>query len=309
MHPTLSVIICTHNPRRDYLDKVLTALKDQTLSKEKWELLLIDNASDHLLSQELDLDWHPQGRHIREEQLGLTPARVRGVREAIAETLVFVDDDNVLSEDYLETALNVSKQWSMLGAWGGQCIPEFETNPPEWTMPYWRLLAIRESDHNRWSNMLDWEATPLGAGGCYRRVVAERYSQTVSNDPRRKSMDRTGKSLSCGGDIDLAFTAIDMGLGVGTFKELKLTHLMASARLQEDYLLRLAEAGKYAELMLYYFRDIIPPKITWKQEIQLLFPWLPHPKSWLLNPRERKFDSAFRQGRLKAIKALSVYKK
>ena len=38
-----SVIICTHNPRSDYLRRVLDALKAQTLLREQWELLLIDN--------------------------------------------------------------------------------------------------------------------------------------------------------------------------------------------------------------------------------------------------------------------------
>jgi hypothetical protein len=39
----LSVIICCHNPRIDYLLRVLKALSEQTLLKERWELLLIDN--------------------------------------------------------------------------------------------------------------------------------------------------------------------------------------------------------------------------------------------------------------------------
>jgi hypothetical protein len=36
----VSVIICTHNPRMDYLARALAALKEQTLPKELWELLL-----------------------------------------------------------------------------------------------------------------------------------------------------------------------------------------------------------------------------------------------------------------------------
>lgn len=54
MKPNLSVIICAHNPRRNYLNKVLKALS-QTLLLEKWELLLVDNASEKLLSTEIDL--------------------------------------------------------------------------------------------------------------------------------------------------------------------------------------------------------------------------------------------------------------
>ena len=81
----LSVIICTHNPRKDYLTRVLQALKAQTLPKDQWELLLIDNASDQELARSWDLSWHPHGRHIREDKTGLNFARARGFAEAQGE--------------------------------------------------------------------------------------------------------------------------------------------------------------------------------------------------------------------------------
>ena len=91
----LSVIICCHNPRRDYLERVLEALKAQTLSTDNWELLVVDNASESLVSASHNISWHPNARHVREENLGLTRARLRGIAESSADLLIFVDDDNV----------------------------------------------------------------------------------------------------------------------------------------------------------------------------------------------------------------------
>lgn len=136
MKPKLSVILCTHNPRPDYLARTLSALQIQTLALEQWELLLVDNASEQILASTIDLSWHPQSRHIRENQLGLTPARLRGIQEATSETLVFVDDDNVLNADYLEIALSISQTSPIIGAWGGQIRAEFEVPPPVWAEPY-----------------------------------------------------------------------------------------------------------------------------------------------------------------------------
>src|SRR5712691_6902938 len=99
-----SVIICTHNPRMDYLARVLTALKEQTRSKELWELLFIDNASDEPLAGRVYLSWQPNAKHVRETAIGLTSARIRGINESRGNLLVFVDDDNVLDRDYLEQA-------------------------------------------------------------------------------------------------------------------------------------------------------------------------------------------------------------
>src|SRR5712691_4118791 len=96
----LSVIICTHNPRPEYFAKCLKALQAQTVPVDKWELLLVDNASDSAKAPRPDLAWHPRARLACEPQLGLTPARLRGIREANGGLLVFVDDDNVLDADF-----------------------------------------------------------------------------------------------------------------------------------------------------------------------------------------------------------------
>jgi len=300
MKPVISVIICTHNPRHDYLDRVLQALKSQTLPIEQWELLLIDNASDELLSPEIDLTWHPQARHIREEQLGLTPARLRGIQEAVAEILVFVDDDNVLDSDYLEVALRISKDWPTIGAWGGQIRPEFEETPPDWTKPYWGMLAIREFERDSWSNLLHPnETTPYGAGLCVRRIVADKYTHLVRNDPRRLNMGRKGKLLLSCEDSDIAFTACDIGLGTGQFTSLKLSHLMQTSRLEEEYLIRLCKSMTYSHTLLASFRGQIPPKPS---RIEKLFEYY---ILWRMNPKKRRMFNAQRQGLALAIQEIS----
>ena len=121
----LSVIICTYNPRRDYLQRVLDSLRDQSFSKDRWELLLVDNGSQKVLAEDWDLTWHPNARHIREARLGLTFARVRGFRESIGKIIVYVDDDNVLESNYLRYARQVLTEDPSLGACGGKLIGEF----------------------------------------------------------------------------------------------------------------------------------------------------------------------------------------
>ncbi|MFN6481894.1 MULTISPECIES: glycosyltransferase [unclassified Nostoc] len=297
----LSVIICTHNPRLNYLDKVLKALQAQTLLVEQWELLLVDNASEQVLSSEIDLSWHPKSRYLREEQLGLTPARLRGIKEAVGQTLVFVDDDNVLDPDYLEIALKISKDYPFIGAWGGQIRPEFEVPPPSWAKPYLGNLAIREFERDRWSNLIEqYETTPCGAGLCIRKVVAEKYSELVRKDPKRADMDRKGKMLTSCGDSDLAFTACDIGLGTGMFTSLNLTHLIPSNRLKEDYLLRLVEGLAYSQTILAYFRGTILAQQFWRSsKIYSLYLGLRY------GFRVSRFHQAEQKGRRLALKEIT----
>ena len=303
MKPNLSVIICTHNPRFEYFDRVLNALKGQTLPLEQWELVIIDNASVEPLCERVDLNWHPHARHLREDRLGLTPARLRGIKEAQAEVIVFVDDDNVLESDYLEIVLRISQEWSMLGAWGGQTIPEFEEQPPDWTKPYWGYLAIREFDRDKWSNLLHQnETTPCGAGLCIRKVVANKYLKLAHNDPKRMNLGRKGKIILSGEDIDLAYTSSDLGLGMGLFTSLKLIHLMPASRLSEDYLLKVVKGSTYSQVILDSLRGIIPPKRSLSSKLLLQI------RRSLMEPRFRRFHDAYFGGFNLAVKELSQIK-
>ena len=118
MELSVSVILCTHNPRPDYISRVLAALRGQTLPAEQWEFLVLDNASKRPLSETVDISWHPRGRHIREDELGLTAARLRGIQESGGELLVFVDDDNVLAPDFLVQCAAISAQCPYVGVFG-----------------------------------------------------------------------------------------------------------------------------------------------------------------------------------------------
>jgi glycosyltransferase involved in cell wall biosynthesis len=260
----VSVIICTHNPREDYLRRVLEALKAQTLPKEQWELLLIDNASKEPLASAWDLSWHPLARHVREDEVGLTPARLRGIRETKGEILVFVDDDNVLERNYLENAAQTGKAWPILGAWGGSIVPEFESSPPPWAKPYLRYLAIREVKQDQWSNYSDNPGRmPWGAGMCVRHTVAEEYARRLASDSIRYSLDRRGRSLASFGDSDLAMTACDLGLGTGLFSSLRLNHLIRAERVTESYLLNLMEGMVYSLKVGGAIRGKFPERISW----------------------------------------------
>src|SRR5205809_7879858 len=108
----LSVLMCAHNPRMDYLARVLQALKEQDLPCSEWELLLIDNASRVPLAGACDLTWHPHARYLVETEVGRMPARLRAFCEAQCEILVFVDDETVLAPDYLLGCSRSSEKWS-----------------------------------------------------------------------------------------------------------------------------------------------------------------------------------------------------
>lgn len=251
---SISVIICTHDPRPGYLRRVLDALRAQTLPREQWELLLIDNASKKPLAKNYDLCWHHQAREIREDELGLTAARLRGIREAIGGLLIFVDDDNILAPNYLELASAISKAHSHIGVFGsGVLEPEFEQEPKPMVRPWLRMLALRNMSRATWTNNAeDHSCTPWGAGLCVPRRIAERYSQFVGELRMSKMLDRHGQNLFCGGDDLFSWLSVASDTGFGTFPELRITHLIPAGRVRQDYLVRLVRGHSFSHAVLHY---------------------------------------------------------
>lgn len=246
------VVICTRNPRANYLSRVLLALQRQTLPVTEWELLLVDNGSDNPLEDCVDLSWHRTARVVRESEPGLTPARLRAIAEVRGELITFVDDDNVLHRSYLSECMLIAQHFPCLGAWGGQVFPEFEIPPAPGLEDLLEGLALRQFHQVRWSNY-DTSTCPYGAGLCVRASVADRYAGLASSDPIRRSLDRQGNSLIGGGDLDLAMTSYQLGMGTGLFPQLKVLHLIPKHRVESDYLYEICVGGTYAGHLVNFF--------------------------------------------------------
>jgi glycosyltransferase involved in cell wall biosynthesis len=251
---TVSVIICSHNPRPDYLGRVLDGLKAQTLARSEWELLLVDNASSQRLADVWDLSWHPRHAHIRENELGLTLARLRGIKEASGSLLLFLDDDNLPAPDYLERAVGIERMYPYLGVVGaGVLEPEFEIDPSPELVPLLGRLALRESSSRLWTNNpKDTHSVPWGAGLCVTRPIATAYVQIIERLKISHVLDRHGERLFCGGDDLFSWVSARNGCGFGVFPELRITHLIGAHRLNQSYFLRLVHDHAYSHGLLNY---------------------------------------------------------
>lgn len=249
----ISVVIPTHNPRLDILGRALAGLRAQSLPTDRWELIVVDNASSSALAPQLDLAWHPHGRVIVETQLGLTNARLAGFAAARGEVVILVDDDNVLAPDYLAQALALASEQPQLGTWSGNVTLVFEPgiNPPP---PQWRSYLTerivqtdsisREREHH--------DSTPWGAGLCVRRAVCEAYRDELARNPQRRQLDLHGQTLLYGGDTDIAYVGCAHGFSKGVFARFHVDHLIPPRRCETDYLIRAMEGHAYSSVVHGY---------------------------------------------------------
>jgi hypothetical protein len=184
------------------------------------------------------------------------------MQDAMADILVFVDDDNVLHDEYLSEAVRIGRDWPLLGVWGsGATVPEFEMDPPGHLMELIPHLALRETTLTYWSNV-PWcaDSHPWGAGMCVRKTVASEYCRLVKQSSPCITGHR-GKSAIIGGgdDKEICIVACKNGFGLGVFPQLRLTHLIPKERVAEPYMLALAEANEVSNMVLdFKWRGRVP---------------------------------------------------
>ncbi|QSV55453.1 MAG: glycosyltransferase [Dolichospermum sp. UKL201] len=282
MNHLISVVIPTHNPHPERFLKTLEGLKHQTLSSLFWELIIIDNASpnkDFIYS--FDISWHQNAKIIYEERLGLTRARIAGIKATNTDHIVFVDDDNILQPDYLEKSLEILNANPLIGALGGKSIPLYSQEPPSWFEQNKLALGCRD-----FGNQIEIyiprpndpiknypKCSPIGAGMVLRKSALLAYVTRIESCSDNLVLDRTGKSLTSGGDCDINLTILNENWGVGYFPELVLTHLIPEFRLTKNYLARLNYASSKSWIRVLDSHNIRP--------------WQPIPH-WSVIPRQLK---------------------
>ena len=253
----IDLIICTHNPRWDYLVRTLDSISQQRSADgaevQKW---LVDNNSPPECSEKLKALCAERGfRYLFEKEPGLVHARICGLRNTSGEVIVWVDDDTVLAPDFLSQASRIAKEKPFLGVWGGSVVLELEKPVPDYIRPHLVLLTENYVEVEEWSNYHN--CTPVaGAGMCTRRVVGNRYVENYDSSPLRKLLGRSANNLFSGEDWDFCKTAPELGLGVGRMPQLSLTHLIPERRTTEEYLLKIAEGHKFSAQIVLAIRGI-----------------------------------------------------
>ena len=276
--PLISAIICTHNPRADFLNRVLNALAAQTLPAAQWELLIVDSGSTPALRDRPELKIPETARIIRVDQPGLAAARKAGAQAAHAPLLASVDDDTEFVPHYLQAAVDFIAAHPQVASCSGKFLPEFEQPPPPWLAEFHTAIAIRDLGDEiimvpglkPGEKLAEFpHAAPVGVN-ISRRTAYEQYLARWQHDDRHAGLGRSGRSLASGEDNDYSLCCLEAGWSLAYVPSLQSRHLMPAFRLDPAYLARLARASNR----------------SWVHVLRLhgMSPWPPI-AAWTLRPR------------------------
>lgn len=168
----ISVIVCTYN-REKYLGESLQCLALQNLSKDLYEIILVNNRSTDKTEQickrfseeNPNLDF----RYCTEERAGLSFARNSGIYEARGELIVFLDDDAMADEQYLSVVRQFFLENKDVLAGGGRIVPQYETKAPGW-MSRFLLPLVSALDMGDSDKPFPGNKHPIGANMFFRKT-------------------------------------------------------------------------------------------------------------------------------------------
>ncbi|NET30853.1 MAG: glycosyltransferase family 2 protein [Cyanothece sp. SIO1E1] len=175
IHPRISLIICTYN-REKFLGHALESLTRQTLAPEAFEILIINNNSTDStpsISQDF-IAANPKlnVRYFVETNQGLSYARNRGIKEAMAPIISYIDDDAEAREDFLEKVLSFFENRPETAGIGGRILPKYEGNPPQWMNKY-LYGFVTKVDFGDHGFTYTGKSYPAGCNMTYRKDLLE----------------------------------------------------------------------------------------------------------------------------------------
>jgi glycosyltransferase involved in cell wall biosynthesis len=196
--PRITVAICTRNRAR-FLEKAMQSIVPQLTAED--ELLIIDNASSDNtaeITKEFS-DKCPQIRVHREAALGIAFARNAAMRHANGDWLLFLDDDETASPQWLQAYRSFFERHvgGRIGAVGGGCIPEYESAPPAWHNQERDRYDLGEEEL-----VIPHEVPPPGAGNCaFSRIVTTELGGFSTDLKRAEDTDMHQRMQKAGYEI------------------------------------------------------------------------------------------------------------
>lgn len=231
----MDIIICTYNNAK-LLDRVLTQLSLQKVSYNyKWTVTVVDNnCTDEtatIVDKHINSKLIHNLRRIVETKQGLTYARLCGIKNTTSEWVSFVDDDCLLSEDWVDNAIKFAASHPNCGAFGGKVILDWETSPsPMLIKKSMNFAACDRGDNPKQLYRSNFHIS--GAGLVICRSALEKSGWL----DKQFLVGRAGTKLTAGDDSEIVLRILNAGYELWYTPNCVLHHFIPAKRISETYL-------------------------------------------------------------------------
>lgn len=283
----LSLIIPTHN-RAAQLLRALESVVQQTVDPTLWECVVVDNASTDDTAERFArfAATHPHFalRMVYESEPGVSYARNRGLREARAEVVASIDDDERIDDGFIASYIDFFDTHPEAVVAGGRIIAEYETARPDWMSHYTEMPVANPMDFGDRVRLFPAGRVPGGGNMAFRRAAALRYGGFDV------ALGRVGRELIGGEENDLFERMLRGGEAIWYVPGAVMHHIIPPEKLTESYFRRLCyNVGRSQRLRAAIHRrrhkTQLLELLKWGATLLLCLTLHPRQSLWLLRMR------------------------
>ncbi len=302
----VSVIICSYNSEKT-ITRVINCLNNQQFNDPvKMEVIVVNNNSNDntaLLVNNIikDVNISLDLRIVFESNQGLIYARQKGIVESKYEFILFCDDDNLLSPNYVESVYRIFIYNNRVGACGGKGVALIKSGyQPDWFHKYYRSYAI--------GSQIKENQTHLFGAGLAIRYTA--LNQLMKNCYVSYLTGRKDDQLLSGEDGELTMAIKILGFKIVASDDFSFQHILPDQRLNQAYLIKLHYGFGIMQPVIQVYLDFIKTNQIRNKHIYFFLILIHIIKSFILFLTKTGFDKQVQKAYyLGAIKGIFLYRR
>lgn len=247
INPKISVIIPTYN-RKTYLLDTLHSLIRNSATSENFEIIVVNNNSDDstqsAVTSFINEYSEYQIRHVIEENQGASYSRNRGIKEARAPVLLFVDDDEIADAQLIQSWMSFFGKYPNAAGGGGRIEVQFEDPRPDW-MSHFLMPLLGEHKISTTIKKYRPSQFPFAGNMAFRKQVFEKYGMLKTD------LGRKGGSLLAGEEKEFYKRIRKHTDQIYHVPDAKVYHRVDEPRMTKEFIRKQALGlGKTIRLML-----------------------------------------------------------
>lgn len=232
----LSLVIATYN-RAEQLMVTLASVGEQSAKPSLWECIIVDNNSRDN-TQERVAEFakeHPtlNIRYCFEPNQGLSYARNKGISEAKGDIIAFIDDDERIVAEFINSYIKLFDEHPDAMAAGGKIIAEYPTGRPRWMSHYTERPIANPMDFGDYITTFPKGRIPGGGNMAMRRELFDSVGVFDT------SLGRMGGKLIGGEESELFERIYSLGMKCYYAPRAVMYHIIPAEKLTTEYFERL----------------------------------------------------------------------
>jgi glycosyltransferase involved in cell wall biosynthesis len=245
---SLTIVICTYDRDR-LLRKCLSALAGQSISRDRFDVLVIDNKGTSACQQTCT-DY--SAKYVYEAKTGLSHARNTGYKNTTTQWVFYLDDDGIPNEDLIEQ-FAIAASTIGIEIIGGRFSHYFEPGAPKWIHHYYRGFS-QATNSDKLTELKPGEYLSGGIMAIHRDLLF----RIGGFNP---DLGMTGKTFGYGEEDEVQDKIRKLGFQIFYHPGMKMSHLVQphkysiKSRVQMAYAHGVAETA--AKTKRYKFGEFI----------------------------------------------------